>query len=123
MRYYKLTDTDGKLTAIGTGDGGTEITAEEYTALSAEIAEKAALVKSLVAGCISFEDIREDWRDEIIRRAETDEMQLQTTVYTEDMLMQMTNAELEQILYGYGRTANMNKENMVALILRLQEEN
>ena len=46
-----------------------------------------------------------------------------TTVYTEEMLMQMTNADLEQILYGYGRTANMNKENMVALILRLQEEN
>lgn len=123
MRYYKLTDTDGKLTAIGTGSGGVEITAEEYTALSAEIAEKAALVKDLVAGCISFEDIREDWRDEIIRRAEAEEMNLQTTVYTEDMLMQMTNAELEQILYGYGRTANMNKSNMIDLILRLQEEN
>ena len=123
MRYYKMTDTDGRLTAIGAGDGGTEITAEEYTALSAEITEKAALVKALVVGCISFEDIREDWRDEIVRRAETEEMRLHTTVYTEDMLMQMTNAELEQILYGYGRTANMNKENMVALILRLQEEN
>ena len=123
MRYYKMTDADGNLTAIGTGSGGVEITAEEYAALSAEIAEKAALVKALVVGCISFEDIREDWRDEIIRRAETEEMQLQTTVYTEDMLMKMTNADLEQILYGYGRTANMNKENMVALILRLQEEN
>ena len=33
IRYYKTTDTDGKLTAIGTGSGGTEITAEEYTAL------------------------------------------------------------------------------------------
>ena len=43
--------------------------------------------------------------------------------YTEADLAAMTNAELEQILYGYGRTANMNKENMVALILRLQEEN
>ena len=46
-----------------------------------------------------------------------------STGYTEDELLAMTNAELEQILYGYGRTANMNKENMVALILRLQEEN
>ena len=123
MRYYKMTDSDGKLTAIGTGDGGTEITAEEYTALSAEIAQKAKLVAALIAGEIAEAEIREDWREEIIRRAETEEMQLQTTVYTEEMLMQMTNAELEQILYGYGRTANMNKENMVDLILRLQEEN
>ena len=121
IRYYKATDTDGNLTAIGTGAGGTEITTEEYMALSAEISEKAALVAALAAGEITDSEIREDWREEIIRR--TEEMQLQTTVYTEDMLMQMTNAELEQILYGYGRTANMNKENMVALILRLQEEN
>lgn len=123
MRYYKRTDTDGKLTAIGTGDGGTDITAEEYAALAAEIAEKAALVAALAAGEITETDIREDWREEIIRRAEAEETQLQTAAYTEEMLMQMTNAELEQILYGYGRTANMNKENMVALILRLQEEN
>ena len=71
--------------------------------------------------CIDV-DSADGW-SEIVRRAETEEMQLQTTVYTEEMLMQMTNAELEQILYGYGRTANMNKENMVDLILRLQEEN
>ena len=123
MRYYKMTDADGKLTAIGTGTGGTEITVEEYTVLAEEIAEKAALVAALAAGEIMENDIREDWREEIIRRAEAEETQLQTTAYTEEMLMQMTNAELEQILYGYGRTANMNKENMVALILRLQEEN
>lgn len=123
MRYYKMTDADGKLTAIGTGSGGVEITAEEYAALSAEIKDKAALVASLAAGEITEVDIREDWREEIIRRAEAEEMRLQTTAYTQDMLMQMTNAELEQILYGYGRKANMNKENMVALILRLQEEN
>ena len=123
MRYYKMIDADGKLTAIGTGSGGVEITAEEYAALSAEITAKAALVVSLAAGEITEADIREDWREEIIRRAEAEETQLQTTAYTEEMLMQMTNAELEQILYGYGRTANMNKENMVALILRLQDEN
>ena len=71
--------------------------------------------------CIDV-DSADGW-SEIVRRAEAEEMRLQTTVYTEEMLMQMTNAELEQILYGYGRTANMNKENMVDLILRLQEEN
>ena len=123
MRYYKMTDAEGNLTAIGTGSGGTEITAEEYAELSAEIAEKAALVAAMVAGEIREAEIREDWREEIVRRVETEKMQSQTTAYTEEMLMQMTNAELEQILYGYGRTANMNKENMVALILRLQEEN
>ena len=123
MRYYKMTDNDGKLTAIGTGDGGVEISAEEYTALYTDIADKTVLVAKLAAGEITAAEIREGWREEIIRRAEAEEMQLQTTAYTQEMLMQMTNAELEQILYGYGRTANMNKENMVALILRLQEEN
>ena len=45
------------------------------------------------------------------------------TQYTKDDLSAMSNADLEQILYGFGRTANMNKENMVDLILRLQDEN
>ena len=121
MRYYKMTDTDGNLTAIGTGSGSVEITEEEYAALSTEIAEKAALVAALAAGEITENDIREDWREEIVRRAAA--VSASADTYTEDMLMQMTNAELEQILYGYGRTANMNKENMVDLILRLQEEN
>ena len=123
MRYYKMTDAYGNLKAIGTGDGGVEITAEEYAALYTDIADKTVLVAKLAAGEITAADIREAWREEIIRRAEAEEMKLQATAYTEEMLMQMTNAELEQILYGYGRTANMNKENMVALILRLQEEN
>ena len=123
MRYYKMTDTDGKLTAIGTGSGGVEITEEEYAELSAEITAKAALVAVLAAGEIAETDIREDWRDEIVRRAETEETQLQTTAYTEEMLMQMTNAELEQILYGYGVSASMNKENLIRLILSLQGEN
>ena len=118
MRYYKLTDADGKLTAIGTGDGGTEITAEEYAALSDEIAEKAALVKALIVGCISVEDIREDWREEIVRRA--GEISAGADLYTEDELSAMTNAELEIILAGYGVSASMNKANMVTLIMALQ---
>ena len=32
MRYYKIID-NGYLTAIGTGNGGTEITEEEYNSL------------------------------------------------------------------------------------------
>ena len=118
MRYYKMTDTDGKLTAIGTGVGGTEITAEEYTALSAEIEEKAALVKALVVGCISVEDIREDWREEIVRRAAA--ISASADAYTREALEAMTNADLEIILAGMGISANMTKANMVTLILAMQ---
>ena len=120
MRYYKMTDPDGKLTAIGTGDGGTEIIEKEYAALFAEIEEKAALVASLAAGEITEADIREAWREEIIRRAEAEEMQLQTIVYTLEMLTKMTNADLEIILAGMGVSARMNKANMIRLILSLQ---
>lgn len=118
MRYCKFLDTDGKLTAIGTGSGGTEITAEKYAALSAEIAEKAALVASLAAGEITETDIRADWREEIVRRA--DAVSAIADTYTREALEAMTNAELEQILYGYGVSASMNKENLIRLILSLQ---
>ena len=118
MRYYKLTDADGMLTAIGTGDGGTEISAEEYTALSAEIAEKAVLVAALAAGEITETDIREDWRDEIVRRAAAVSDSADT--YTREALEAMTNADLEIILAGMGISANMTKANMVTLILAMQ---
>ena len=118
MRYYKMTDPDGKLTAIGTGSGGTEITAEEYAELSAEITHKANLVSSLAAGEITETDIREDWREEIVRRAAA--ISASADAYTRESLEAMTNAELEQILYGYGVSASMNKENLIRLILSLQ---
>ena len=118
MRYYKMTDADGKLTAIGTGSGGVEITAEEYAELSEEITHKANLVASLAAGEITEAEIRENWRDEIVRRAEA--LNAHTEGYTQDALEAMTNAELEQILYGYGVSASMNKENLIRLILSLQ---
>lgn len=118
MRYYKMTDTDGKLTAIGTGSGGVEITAEEYAELSAEIAEKAALVASLAAGEITEKDIREDWREEIVRRAAA--VSVSTDAYTRDALEAMTNADLEIILAGMGISASMTKANMVTLILAMQ---
>ena len=118
MRYYKMTDSEGNLTAIGTGTGGTEITRTEYAALSAEITEKAALVAALAAGEITATDIREDWREEIVRRTEA--LNAHTEGYTQDALEAMTNAELEQILYGYGVSASMNKENLIRLILSLQ---
>ena len=118
MRYYKMTDADGKLTAIGTGSGGVEITAGEYAELSAEITHKAKLVASLAVGEIAETDIREDWRDEIIRRA--GEISAGADLYTEDELSAMTNAELEIILAGMGISVNMTKANMVTLILAMQ---
>ena len=118
MRYYKMIDADGKLTAIGTGSGGVEITAEEYAALSAEITAKAVLVAALAAGEITETDLREDWREEIVRRAAAVSDSADT--YTRESLEAMTNAELEQILYGYGVSASMNKENLIRLILSLQ---
>ena len=118
MRYFMMTDADGNLTAIGTGVGGTEITAEEYTVLSAEITEKAALVAALAAGEIAEEDIREDWRKEIVRRAEA--LSDSADTYTREALEAMTNADLEIILAGMGISANMTKANMVTLILAMQ---
>ena len=119
MRYYKMTDSEGDLTAIGTGTGGTEITCTEYAALSAEITEKAALVAALIAGEIAEADIREDWREEIMRRAQALNVRVET--YTQEALEAMTNADLERILSGMGVSANMTKANMVTLILALQE--
>ena len=120
MRYYKMTDADGNLTAIGTGSGGVEITAEEYAELSAEITAKAALVASLAAGEITETDIREDWREEIARRVAA--ISASANTYTREALEAMTNADLEIILAGMGVSANMTKANMVTLILALQEE-
>ena len=119
IRYYKMTDADGNLAAIGTGSGGTEITAEEYAELSAEIAAKAALVASLAAGEITETDIREDWREEIVRRAAA--VSDSANTYTREALETMTNADLEIILSGMGISANMTKANMVTLILAMQE--
>ena len=118
MRHYKMTDADGNLTAIGTGSGGTEITAEEYAELSAKITHKANLVASLAAGEITETDIREDWREEIVRRAAA--ISASMDAYTREALEAMTNADLEIILAGMGVSANMTKANMVTLILAMQ---
>lgn len=70
MRYYAQYNDTGKLTAIGTGPGGTEITESEYNRLLDEIREKAALVDKLYNGEITIADVPEAWRDEIQRRVE-----------------------------------------------------
>ena len=70
MRYYAQYTESGKLIAIGTGNGGVEITEAEYNALLAEIREKADLVDKLYSGEITIDDVPTDWREEIQRRVD-----------------------------------------------------
>ena len=70
MRYYAQYNDSGKLIAIGTGLGGTEITEVEYNALLSEIREKVALVDKLYRGEIAIDAIPTEWQEEIQRRVD-----------------------------------------------------
>ena len=70
MRYYAQYNDTGKLIAIGTGNGGTEITESEYNTLLSEIREKAALVNKLYSGEITIDEVPSDWQEEIQRRVD-----------------------------------------------------
>ena len=70
MRYYAQYNYTGKLIAIGTGNGGTEITEAEYNALLSEIREKADLVDKLYSGEITIAEVPTDWQEEIQRRVD-----------------------------------------------------
>lgn len=67
MKYFAQYE-NGILTAIGTGNGGTEITEAEYNALLSEIREKAQLVDDVYNGVKTLDDVPAEWRDEIQRR-------------------------------------------------------
>ena len=68
-KYYKLYDDTGALETIGTGNGGIQITKEEYDSLLSEIREKADLVDALYSGEITIDSVKEEWQEEIQRRA------------------------------------------------------
>ena len=70
MRYYAQYNESGKLIAIGTGNGGTEITEAEYNALLSEIREKAAFVNKLYNGEITIDAVPAEWQEEIQRRVD-----------------------------------------------------
>ena len=70
MRYFAQYNDYGKLIAIGTGSGGTEITEAEYNALLSEIRETAAFVNKLYSGEITIDDVPVDWQEEIQRRVD-----------------------------------------------------
>ena len=68
MRFFAQYNNSGKLLAIGTGNGGTEITEAEYNALLSEIREKADLVDKLYNGEITIDAVPVEWQEEIQRR-------------------------------------------------------
>ena len=70
MRFFAQYNNSGKLLAVGTGNGGTEITEAEYNALLAEIREKAAFMDKLYSGEITIDDVPTDWQDEIQHRVD-----------------------------------------------------
>lgn len=65
MRHYKQLDSSGKLVAIGTGPGNTEITESEYNALLREIREKVDYADKLYSGEITIDDVPEAWRADV----------------------------------------------------------
>ena len=70
MRYYAQYNDSGKLVAIGTGYGGTEITEAEYNTLLSEIRKKADLVDKLYIGEITIDAVPVDWQEEVQRRVD-----------------------------------------------------
>ena len=70
MRYYAQYHESGKLIAIGTGNGGTEITEEEYNRLRSEIRTKAELVDKLYNEEITISDVPTEWQEEIQQRVD-----------------------------------------------------
>lgn len=70
MRYYAQYNDSGNLIAIGTGNGGTEITEAEYNAMLAEIREKADLANKLYSGEITIDAVPAECQEEIQRRVD-----------------------------------------------------
>lgn len=70
MRYYAKYDDNGKLIAVGCGNGGKEISKTEHDAMMVDIKAKSVLAEQLHNGTIALEDIPEGWRDEILHRAD-----------------------------------------------------
>lgn len=113
MRKYKEVK-DGIIVSVGESlINGTTISDEEYNAILSVINNKP------IADYGYGYRLRTDLTWELV---ELPPVPNEPTTYTEDELAAMTNAELEQILYRYRRTANMNKANMVELIIHLQSE-
>lgn len=69
MRYYAQYENN-KLTVVGTGYVGTEITEAEYNELLTMIRQKAAFVNQLYNGEITIDAVPVEWQEEIQRRVD-----------------------------------------------------
>lgn len=65
MRYYKMTDENGRVIVVGIGLGHTEITEDEYKKLKVEIIAKSDLADRLYWGDITIDSVPEEWREEV----------------------------------------------------------
>lgn len=70
VRYYAQYDETNNLIAIGTGDGGVEITESEYNNLLTTIQEKSKPVDQLYNCEITIDDVPADWQEDIQRRVD-----------------------------------------------------
>lgn len=113
---YDMQSLEGYIVSITTSNQGIEedgnITASRYEEILSVIQNKP-----------QDEDGYEWWLREDLtweRREVPEQTEDDSTGYTEDELLAMTNAELERILATYGLTATANKSNMIRLILYMQ---
>lgn len=112
MRFFQITKDGYLLTAAyGGGTHGEEVTEEQYNEIIYAIQNRPTPQSGYDYR------LRTDLTWELV---ELPPAPAEPTVYTQTSLEAMTNAELEQILYGYGITASMNKANMIRLILDAQ---
>ena len=70
MRYFVKSYDNGILKAVGIGNGGVEITKEEYDTLLTEIREKSVLADKLYNSEITIDAVPADWQEEIQRRVD-----------------------------------------------------
>ena len=70
MRYFVKSYDNGILKAVGIGNGGVEITKEEYDTLLTEIREKSVLSDKLYNSEITIDAVPADWQEEIQRRVD-----------------------------------------------------
>lgn len=114
MKFYKQI-ADGYIVAIGTTGSAVagEITQAEYAQLEAMIAECPAAPEG------KYYRLKNDFTRELCDMPPAEAPKQ----YTREALEGLSVADLEAVLAGYGISANMNKTNMIRLILTAQGEN
>lgn len=111
MKFYKQI-SGGYIVAIGTAESAVtgEITQAEYEQLAGMIAERPAAPEG------KYYRLKSDFTWELCELPPSEAPEQ----YTQDALEELTVADLETILAGYGISASMNKANMIRLILAAQ---